>query len=225
MANGSWQLTGNAGTDPASNFVGTTDGKPLSIKATGITLDLTENGGGQLVIANNAGDNRVWMEAWGTANGSATELLLTGQDGQNVPTLSLCADSLGVRSKEIILGLQSAGGGVLRIGCNPNDNRVFLEASASNGNGSATEFLLTGASSTNVPQLSFRADNATFSNNLTVSGSLSGPTIAALGSAIGELQGQISQLQTQISQLQFQSPPVSAAAANVAVGKPPEKQS
>ena len=116
MANGSWQLTGNAGTDPASNFVGTTDGKPLSIKATGITLDLTENGGGQLVIANNAGDNRVWMEAWGTANGSATELLLTGQDGQNVPTLSLCANFLGVRSKEIILGLQSAGGGVLRIG-------------------------------------------------------------------------------------------------------------
>jgi hypothetical protein len=105
MANGSWQLTGNAGTDPTSNFVGTIDGKPLSIKATDITLDLTENGGGQLVVANNAGDNRIWMEAWGTANGNATELLLTGQDGQNVPTLSLCADSLGVRSKEIILGL------------------------------------------------------------------------------------------------------------------------
>ena len=64
MANGSWQLTGNAGTDPTSNFVGTIDGKPLSINATDITLDLTENGGGQLVVANNAGDNRIWMEAW-----------------------------------------------------------------------------------------------------------------------------------------------------------------
>jgi hypothetical protein len=40
MANGSWQLNGNAGTDPTSDFVGTTDGNPLVVKATGITLDL-----------------------------------------------------------------------------------------------------------------------------------------------------------------------------------------
>jgi hypothetical protein len=107
---------------------------------------------------------------------------------------------------------------VLRIGCNPNDNRVFLEASASNGNGSATEFLLTGVSSTNMPQLSFRADNATFSNNLTVSGTLSGPTIAFL-------EGQIAQLQEQINFLQLQNIPVSARTGNVDIQKAPEKQS
>src|SRR5437879_4632449 len=27
-----WELAGNAGTDPATNFLGTTDGKPLSIQ-------------------------------------------------------------------------------------------------------------------------------------------------------------------------------------------------
>jgi hypothetical protein len=92
MATGPWQLTGNAGTDPGINFLGTTDGEPLSIKAAEISLDLT-NGGGQLHVTNNPGDNRIWMEAFNNAgDGSATELLLTGQDGQNVPALSLFAD-------------------------------------------------------------------------------------------------------------------------------------
>src|SRR5262249_39201388 len=31
-AGGGWSLTGNAGTNPASNYLGTTDGKPLVLK-------------------------------------------------------------------------------------------------------------------------------------------------------------------------------------------------
>jgi hypothetical protein len=202
MANGPWQLTGNAGTDPASNFLGTTDGEPLSIKAGEISLDLT-NGGGQLHVTNNPGDNRIWMEAFNNAgNGSATELLLTGQNGQNVPELSLLADVLNVSSKQMFFSLQPAGGGGLRIGCNPNDNRVFLEAYDPNNTGnSAPEFLLTGALGLNVPQMTFNAVNATFSNNLEVSGNLSGPTITQLASAIASLQSSIGQLQLEIDQL------------------------
>jgi outer membrane murein-binding lipoprotein Lpp len=201
MATGPWQLTGNAGTDPSSNFLGTTDGESLSIKAAEISLDLT-NGGGQLHVTNNPGDNRIWMEAFNNAgNGSATELLLTGQDGQNVPVLSLFADQLSVRSKELIFSLQPAGGGRLRIACNPDDNKVWLEAFDANADGSATEFLLTGALGSNVPQMTFNATNATFSNNLVVSGNLSGPTINQIASAIENLHASINQLQLEINQL------------------------
>jgi outer membrane murein-binding lipoprotein Lpp len=201
MTNGSWQLTGNTGTDPASNFLGTTDGEPLSIKATEISLDLT-NGGGQLHVTNNPGDNRIWMEAFDNAgNGSATELLLTGQNGQNVPTLSLLADVLNVSSTEMLFSLQPAGGGTLRIACNPNDNKLWLEAYDPNTGASAAEFLLTGAYGSNAPQMTFSAVNATFSNNLEVSGNLSGPTITQLASAIASLQSSIGQLQLEIDQL------------------------
>lgn len=202
MASGSWQLAGNAGTDPGSDFVGTTDGKPLVIKAAEITVDLA-NGGGQLHVTNNPGDNRVWMEAFASAgSSSATEFLLTGANGENVPTLSLFADSLSVRSKDIVFSLQSAGGGRLRIGCNPNDNRVWLEAFDSNADGSATEFLLTGALGSNVPQLSFHADNAAFNGNVAVSGNLVSPTITALQAEIRALQTQVVALQNALLQLQ-----------------------
>ena len=195
MATGPWQLTGNAGTDPGTNFLGTTDGEPLSIKAAEISLDLT-NGGGQLHVTNNPGDNRIWMEAFNNAgDGSATELLLTGQDGQNVPVLSLFADQLSVRSKEMIFSLQPNGGGRLRIASNTNDNKVWLEAYDATGNTSATEFLLTGAFGSNVPQMTFNAANATFTGNL------SGPTISQLVSAIESLQSAVNQLQLEINQL------------------------
>lgn len=201
MATGPWQLTGNAGTDPGTNFLGTTDGQSLSIKAAEISLDLT-NGGGQLHVTNNPGDNRIWMEAFNNAgDGSATELLLTGQNGQNVPQLSLLADVLSVSSKEMYFSLQPAGGGMLRIACNPGDSRVFLEAYDPNTGGSAPEFLLTGALGSSAPQITFNAANATFSNNLQVSGNLSGPTITQLASAIASLQSSIGQLQLEIDQL------------------------
>lgn len=40
-----WTLTGNAGTDPTTNFLGTTDNQPLVIKTNGVeNLRITENG-------------------------------------------------------------------------------------------------------------------------------------------------------------------------------------
>jgi hypothetical protein len=65
----------------------------LDVKSKGIKLGLEGNGGGQLIIANDANDNKIFLEAFNAAgNGSAAELLLTGRFGGNVPRLSVNAD-------------------------------------------------------------------------------------------------------------------------------------
>ena len=83
MPNGSWTLTGNAGTNPTVDFIGTTDNEPLVLKTSAterlrvdasgnvgigianpnftldvkssgrIKLGLEGNGGGQLQLATN----------------------------------------------------------------------------------------------------------------------------------------------------------------------------
>jgi hypothetical protein len=78
----------------SSGFVGigTQPTRTLDVKATGIKLGLEANGGGQLILANNPNDNRIWLEAFNTTgNGSAAELLLTGMNGGNVPQLTFAA--------------------------------------------------------------------------------------------------------------------------------------
>jgi hypothetical protein len=81
-------FTGNVGIGNASPQYA------LDVRATGaIKLGLEGNGGGQLVLANNPNDNRIWLEAYNSAgNGHATEMLLTGHFGQNVPQLTFAAD-------------------------------------------------------------------------------------------------------------------------------------
>ena len=43
---GFWSLTGNAGTDPATNFLGTTDAQPLSIRTNGVEAMVLSSDGG-----------------------------------------------------------------------------------------------------------------------------------------------------------------------------------
>ena len=88
IGSGASFLTGNVG-------IGTTSPQyALDVHASGpIKLGLEGNGGGQLVLANNPGDNKIFMEAYNSAgNGHASELLLTGHFGQNVPLLTFAAD-------------------------------------------------------------------------------------------------------------------------------------
>jgi hypothetical protein len=70
-----------------------------------IRLGLAGSGGGALHITNNPNDNRIWLEAWNSAdNGSATEMLLTGAGGQNVPRLSLLANTTNVNGDISVTG-------------------------------------------------------------------------------------------------------------------------
>ncbi len=65
----------------------------LAVRAGSILLSLEGNGGGRLLLANNANDNRIYLEAFNrTGNGSADELLLTGAGSNPVPQITLVAD-------------------------------------------------------------------------------------------------------------------------------------
>ncbi|WP_054773724.1 hypothetical protein [Methylogaea oryzae] len=82
------QNTGNVG-------IGTiTPSRSFDVKANAIKLGLEGNGGGQLILANNRDDNCVYMEAFSKdGTGHASEFLLTGRAAENVPKLSLRADT------------------------------------------------------------------------------------------------------------------------------------
>ena len=64
----------------------------VAVHAKSILLGIDRNGGGQLLICNNANDNRIYLEAFNQAgDGNATELLLTGRNGLAMPQLTLSA--------------------------------------------------------------------------------------------------------------------------------------
>jgi Chaperone of endosialidase len=69
----------------------------LDVKATAIKLGLEDAGGGQLILKNNPGDNRIFLEAFDAAGtGSATEMLLTGKDSDNAPLITIRADTTNI---------------------------------------------------------------------------------------------------------------------------------
>ena len=82
-------LTGaSGGPVPALTLLANT----FRVRSSQIWLSLENNGGGQLVLTNNANDNRVWLEAVSADTvGSATEMLLTGASGGPLPQLTLQA--------------------------------------------------------------------------------------------------------------------------------------
>jgi hypothetical protein len=87
--------------------IGTSDPQySFEIKASsGIKLGLEGSGGGQLIIANNKDDNRIYLEAFSSdGTGIASELLLTGRHGKNVPKLSFRADLTAVSGNVVVDG-------------------------------------------------------------------------------------------------------------------------
>ncbi len=69
----------------------------LDVDASLIRIGMNGNGGGALVLGNNAGDNKLYMEAYNsTSNGSAAEMLITGYQGGNMPRLTINADNMSI---------------------------------------------------------------------------------------------------------------------------------
>ena len=66
---------------------------PRVIKGSPIILDLSEAGGGQLLVGNNTNDNKVFLQGM-SANGqaNASELLVTGRLITSLPLVSVLAD-------------------------------------------------------------------------------------------------------------------------------------
>ncbi|MDW5549453.1 hypothetical protein [Methanosarcina sp.] len=83
-----WNSDGKVG-------VGTTDPlMDLDVSANSIKLGLEKDGGGQLILKHNSNDNQIYLEAFGSSGkGSASELVLSGENNSNVPVLRLNAEN------------------------------------------------------------------------------------------------------------------------------------
>ena len=72
----------------------------LDVNGKSIKLGLEAAGGGQLILKNNPGDNKIFLEAFNTAGtGSAAEMLLTGANDTNAPLISIKANATFVSDK------------------------------------------------------------------------------------------------------------------------------
>ncbi len=108
---GNLQVSGNAGLKGAVSTGALTVGGDLAVTGKLIRLSLAGGGGGQLVLANNPNDNRVYLEAYNTTgDGNAAELLLTGFQSQAVPQLSLYAGNTTATGSLTVNGTLTAGG-------------------------------------------------------------------------------------------------------------------
>jgi hypothetical protein len=109
--------------------VGTSSpGYKLDVKSkNGIKLGLEGNGGGQLVLANNPGDNMIYLEGFDQAGtGTAAEMILSGRWGANLPRLAVNANVTYV-SNQLGVGTNAPGATAHVIG-----ESVLLENAARN---------------------------------------------------------------------------------------------
>lgn len=99
------------------------------------------------------GGDSIWSLAGADAYYNAGNVGIgTSNPGFKLDTNS--STGLGAR-----IGMQAAGGGALVIGCNPGDNRIYLEGYNSTNDGSPTEMLITGYAGGQLPKLTISAAN------------------------------------------------------------------
>lgn len=79
-------------------------------------------------------------------------------NGNAKTQLSATRDSTVLKGSPIILDLSPLGGGQLQIGNNIDDNKIFLEGFSRDGNGHASEMLITGRFAQSLPLFSVLAD-------------------------------------------------------------------
>src|SRR6185436_13888183 len=91
MANAQWQLTGNAGTNPATDFVGTTDNTPLMFRILGaqagkLSFPLTSFGANSGLNITTGNGNSFYGVASGQSTSSGSNNCFFGDDAGNLNT-------------------------------------------------------------------------------------------------------------------------------------------
>ena len=77
-----------------------------------------------------------------------------------------------VQGSPIVLDLSPNGGGQLQLRNNTNDNKIFLEGFSRDGNGHASEMLITGNSAQRLPLFSVLADTTRLLGDVEVTGDI-----------------------------------------------------
>jgi len=118
-------------------------------------------------IVNQEGKTRLLLDSDGNLEVSGAATVGGNLDVKGATTLW---GGLVVSANCITLGLEKHGGGRLVLANKLDDNKIFLEAWGSTGEGSASELLLTGNCNNPVPQVSIVATETRISGNVTVKG-------------------------------------------------------
>jgi hypothetical protein len=117
----SWELTGNPGTNPATNFLGTTDNEPLVIKTNG-TERLRIDSAGNIGIGTTSPTSKLYVAA------SGRTALRIDDSGDGTPTTSY----LSIWQGSVGAVIDPIGTGALYLGYDsPSD--VYFGGSPANG--------------------------------------------------------------------------------------------
>jgi len=108
LNNLAWGLSGNSGTDPATNFIGTTDGKPLYIKSDSISTISYKGSGAVIGVGNTSSfggsDSSVFLRGNIAAISAIAETNISG------PILSITVDTTQIYNALVLdNGTQGVG--------------------------------------------------------------------------------------------------------------------
>ena len=194
---GTWLLTGNAGTDPTADFLGTTDDQPLVIKsgsgnvgigtaAPAFALDVNGDIGVNGVDAIRRDANNAYIFPFGTKTANNNVVVGGGPGGdtslQVVGNLSV-GGNVGAAAQGIVLNVSGDIGvnGVDAIRRDPNNAYIFPFGTKTANNNVVVGGGPGGDTSLQVV------------GNLSVGGALEGQTIANLQNQIVNLQKQLNE--------------------------------
>jgi hypothetical protein len=168
LSSSGWSLTGNTGTTPGTNFIGTTDNKDVVFKANNIERMRVNNANGKLSVGDNTNPGSLLITTsslastapFSIATSDASPLVMTVQDLGIAPNNFFSVDAFRVGSPNIPANISYlSSGGLFSVGY--NDYTGLTEKVEVNGNVRAT---------------GFKVPNGTASQYLMADGSVTNPS-------------------------------------------------
>ena len=162
-------ITGNVNVVSGNVGIGTTTPSRTLHVAGSARIDLRGNGGGDLEIFSNNGDNSIYLEGYGTNQGNANAINITGGGDHTFPlfkvkatdsrfTGNLQADGNLRVAGGTMLDLSASGGGALVVTNKGNDNSVYMEGYSADHSANATAIHITGRNDQTLPTFNVNAD-------------------------------------------------------------------
>lgn len=187
LAHAQWALTGNAGTNPATNFLGTTDNVPLVIKADNTRVGLLNSQLGLVIFGRHAGINQFPSNSGSIIIGDSAASAATNVSSCVVIGNRAGKLATGVTQNVMIgqlAGEKNTAGSLVLIGTSAGQNNggsantmVGALSGKSNTTGDANSFFgsSSGSANTTGRQNAFLGSNAGISNTTGSKNAIVGP--------------------------------------------------